>query len=636
MTLWQNGTGTSPSKTGRTGPGIISGPSPNSRNAESWFRLLTVADVIHRRQIMLGTTSNWHLVLTDSEATWPPPGPRPADHRWNPGTAVPLRTSYEETQSIRTETLLQVWNRLHRAVRRGSGAFAHAWHLDATTWNPALFAELNSGRLCVHPRRWRANLLNWLRHHTGLPVAFPGGTRSQRVVCCDTCHRLSITAMPGAPCESCASPDTREIRIRFAGWFVFAAAVLSALGMGRPGTSRAFRPASTWLTTGAWLFPYVPACMLVGLGFSDEILCRDIRLEPAERNTIGALSTTWKRLASAESGGTVSRRDILRWSLICQPDRATTPPWGADRLAAAAAFIQKVRNVARFVDRYATGDGRRLPDPRNMAITDKWFLHTLNTAVVELTENMEQMRLLESGRLLDRICRLDLGRWYLEFIKLDRTRPASLKVLTYSLRKILELLHPMIPFVSEEIAASLGRTQPGSLLKTAMPRFRGNLVFIPEYTAVERMRELITEIRRIRAHNRIRPGRLLSLYLRPLNRATIKEASSLMKYVNALAGIRQSEVSTKAIPRIPGFRGRTASWDILLPLKDTAEQRRELERLAGEHQRANEQIRHLEKRLMDGRFLKQATAEDIQYMKKRLQAAIAHRRRVDHTIKGLS
>ena len=197
--------------------------------------------------------------------------------------------------------------------------------------------------------------------------------------------------------------------------------------------------------------------------------------------------------------------DALRFTLITGNSPGNDMRYDEKRIIASRNFANKLWNATRFVlMNIDEGDDLDFSTVENLALEDKWILKRLNNVIEEVTKNLEKYEIgLAASRIEDFIWE-EYCDWYIEFAKLrlngnDEAEKADVKkVLLYVLNKMIALLHPFMPFITEEIYSALPNTE-GMLIVEQWPRFNEEFEFVSEEATVNSAIDAITAIRNQRA-----------------------------------------------------------------------------------------------------------------------------------------
>jgi valyl-tRNA synthetase len=204
-----------------------------------------------------------------------------------------------------------------------------------------------------------------------------------------------------------------------------------------------------------------------------------------------------------------------------------------------------------------------------------------------------------------------------------------------TLFKILQLLHPFMPYISEEIYQKIKTDKP-FLLQTEFPAFDKNFVFPDAHAAVETLKKVVAETRKTRTENRIEPNKKIPIFLKCEAAAEKKHLEKHLKYYDFLSRSLQTEIVADLSLLPKGFRGVSQNWEILLPFASDQDRQQELLRLRGEHEKLGKLIGQMESKLGSGGFAEKAPAEVIQNFKKNLQEYIEKKAKIGKTIDDLS
>ena len=208
-------------------------------------------------------------------------------------------------------------------------------------------------------------------------------------------------------------------------------------------------------------------------------------------------------------------------------------------------------------------------------------------------------------------------------------------MLKLTLLRILQLLHPFMPFISEEIYQKI-KTDKDFLLQTEFPAFNKDFVFPEAHAAVETLKKVVAETRKTRTENRIEPNKKIPIFLKCDAPAEEQHLEKHLKYFDFLSRSLKTEIVADLSLLPKGFRGVSQNWEILLPFVDDQDRQQELQRLRGEHDKLAKLIAQMEGKLSGGGFADKAPAEVIQNFKKNLQEYIEKKAKISKTIDDLS
>ena len=299
--------------------------------------------------------------------------------------------------------------------------------------------------------------------------------------------------------------------------------------------------------------------------------------------------------------------DALRFNLITGNSPGNDMRFFVEKCEAMRNFANKIWNASRFVMMNLTIDKVELPE--KLELEDKWVLSKLNTLIREVTENLEAYELgVASAKIYDFIWDTYCD-WYIELTKTrlngedQQARLAAENVLCYVLLRILELLHPFMPFITEEIWQALPH-EGRFLINAAWPEYREELNFPQDEAAMEDVKDAISAVRARRSEMNVAPSRKAQTFIvtaRPENYEEGKHFIKRMAYASEVT------VSTTAPEDLRGMVSVvTHDANVYLPLAELVDVAAELERIQKERQKAVENLQRIEGKLKNAAFVSKA------------------------------
>ncbi|MDO4938638.1 MAG: valine--tRNA ligase [Lachnospiraceae bacterium] len=315
--------------------------------------------------------------------------------------------------------------------------------------------------------------------------------------------------------------------------------------------------------------------------------------------------------------------DALRMTLITGNAPGNDMRFYWERVEASRNFGNKVWNASRFI-MMNLEDGKIVSQPSELQLSDKWILSRCNNVVREVTENLDKYELgIALSKIYDFIWE-EFCDWYIEMVKPrlwnkeDTTRDAALWTLITVLNKSLKLLHPFMPFITEEIYKNLNEDEK-SIMVSPWPVYDQAFSFGKEEKEVETVKEAIRVIRNLRTNMNVVPGRKASVHI-ILNDKNLEESfASCSDFFKTLAsasemilqkdktGIAEDAVSAL----IPGAT-------MFIPLEDLVDFKKETERLSKEEDRLLSEIKRSNNMLSNEKFISKAPESKINEEKEKL------------------
>ncbi|MBO4897757.1 MAG: valine--tRNA ligase [Clostridia bacterium] len=297
--------------------------------------------------------------------------------------------------------------------------------------------------------------------------------------------------------------------------------------------------------------------------------------------------------------------DALRFTLATGNSPGNDMRYYPERVEASRNFANKLWNAARFVLMNLNLDKIELP--QNPQLEDKWILSKYNNVVKEVTENLEKF---DVGIAVSKIYDFTWDvfcDWYIELVKPRlydencETRVDAEKTLSYVLQGILKLLHPFMPFVTEEIFCALP-TGEESIVISKWPEYSDKLVFTEEENDMSVICEAIRGLRNIRAERNIPPSKKSRLIVVTENAELFQKGIS---FFQKLASASEVEI-TSVKPEENAISVIAPGAELLLPLDELVDKEKETERLLKEKKNLEGEIKRSEGKLSNQGFLAKA------------------------------
>jgi valyl-tRNA synthetase len=316
--------------------------------------------------------------------------------------------------------------------------------------------------------------------------------------------------------------------------------------------------------------------------------------------------------------------DALRYALATGNSPGNDMRFSDEKIEAARNFANKLWNASRFVRMNLTIDDIKLPKADKLAAEDRWILHEFNKLAASVTASLDKF---EVGVALSAIYDFTWDvfcDWYIELTKArlnEKDTEENLtaqNVLAYVLTGILKLLHPFMPFITEEIYQALPHADE-SIMISKYPEFDGALVFDAD---AEKMNRVITAIKAIRARRsemNVPPSRKAKVYI--ATRYTDSFNDSTAVFFCRLASASEVEVADSfegVLSADDAVQIITDSASIFLPLSDIVDTEKEIARLEGEQKKLLGEIERLEKKLSNEGFVAKAPAAVVEGEKAKL------------------
>lgn len=484
---------------------------------------------------------------------------------------------------------------------------------------PAIEAA-KSGKLKHVPERFEKTYLHWLSdiHDWCISRQLWWGHRIPAYYCKD-CGEIIVSKDEPKKCPKCGSQNIYQDDDVLDTWFSSALWPFSTLGW--PEKTKEldyFYPNSVIVTGYDILFFWVIRMVFSGCEIMKEPPFEYIFLHGLVRDEEGrkmskSLGNGIDPLEIIDEVGA----DALRFMLSSGITPGNDMRFIRNKLEASRNFANKLWNASRFTIMNLKDDkGEFLPMASSQTVIyqdeDKWMLSLINDGIKVITEHLGKFELSIAGQKIYDLIWNEYCDWYIELVKRrlygndEKDKLSARYVLQKSLKMLLKLLHPFMPFITEEIWGYLPKEEAEKdlLISEAWPKHK-NLNFDESREKIEMAKDIIKVIRNIRAEADTPPSRSLSLIIVSDKKAKEIEASS--GYIKSLANVSKIEIiqdKSKA-PR-DVMSGIVDGAEILIPMEDLIDFEAEILRLQAEKKRLIKEVDRVNKKLSNKNFVDKA------------------------------
>ena len=302
--------------------------------------------------------------------------------------------------------------------------------------------------------------------------------------------------------------------------------------------------------------------------------------------------------------------DALRLNMVTGNSPGNDMRFYVERCEAMRNFANKLWNASRYVMMsLPEGAKNELPAAADLEIADKWVLSKLNNLIAEVTENMDKYEL---GVAIQKIYDFVWDTycdWYIELTKArlyaddEGRKQTALSVLTYVLDQMLRLMHPFMPFITEEIWQSLPH-EGEALIVAQWPEYREDLNFKAEREAMESVMDAIRAIRARRAEMNVPPSKKAALYVLTSKPQVFTEGEG---FIQRLAYADTVEMLTAEPENLDGMVTiTTADAKLYIPMGQLVDVAKEVERITKELEKNKKFLASLEAKLSNEKFVGRA------------------------------
>ena len=442
---------------------------------------------------------------------------------------------------------------------------------------------------------------------------------------CNDCGHITVSREDACKCEKCGSTNiTREEDVLDT-WFSSALWPFETLGWpDKTEDLDYFYPTDVLVTGYDIIFFWVARMIFSGCEHTGKTPFHTVLIHGLVRDNQGrkmskSLGNGIDPLEMIDKYGC----DALRLNLITGNSPGNDTRFFTEKCEAMRNFANKLWNASRYVLMNLNEDAvNELPAAEKLEIPDKWVLSKLNTLIAEVTENLEKYELGVAVQkvydfIWDTYC-----DWYIELTKArlysedaDRKQTA-LQVLVYVLDQLLRLLHPFMPFITEEIWQNLPHEGP-ALIAAQWPQYRQELAFSAEESHMESVMEAIRAIRARRTEMNVPPSKKAALYILTSKPQVYTEGEGFIQrlaYADTVTLLSAEPENLDGMVTIT-----TADAKLYIPMGQLVDVAKELERIAKELADARKFLASVEGKLANEKFVSRAPEAVVEAERQKAQ-----------------
>ncbi|MEQ7053605.1 valine--tRNA ligase [Paenibacillaceae sp. P-4] len=436
---------------------------------------------------------------------------------------------------------------------------------------------------------------------------------------CEDCGHIHVAEEDATACTSCGSNHLKQDEDVLDTWFSSALWPFSTLGWPEQTEDlKRYYPTNVLVTGYDIIYFWVSRMIFTALEFTDEIPFKDVLMHGLVRDADGkkmskSLGNGVDPLEVIEKYGADAMRFMI--STSSTPGQDLRFRW--ERVEQARNFANKIWNASRFalmnLEGFTYAD---IDITGELGTADRWILHRMNETAREITRLMDAYEFGETGRVLNNFIWDDLCDWYIEFAKLslygsnEQAKKKTQSVLAYVLDHTMRMIHPFMPYISEEIWQHLPHS--GETVTLAeWPVYRA------EFEAPEAVREMtllmdmIRAVRNIRAEVNVPMSKKVELIVKPTDRMVEANITNNLEFVERFCGTSKLEVSIEAAAPNKAMTAIVTGAELYLPLAGLLDIDQEIARLQKEVEHLNKEVERVDKKLANQGFIAKAPASVI-------------------------
>lgn len=487
---------------------------------------------------------------------------------------------------------------------------------------------VEDGRITFVPKNWEKTYFEWMRNIRDWCISRQlwWGHRIPAFYC-DECGHINVALEDPVKCENCSSNKLRQDSDVLDTWFSSALWPFSTMGW--PDATPALKkyyPTSVLVTGFDIIFFWVARMIMMGLKFMKDVPFRDVYIHALVRDEHGhkmskSRGNVIDPLVMMEEYGT----DAFRFTLAIFAAQGRDIILSEKRIEGYRAFCNKIWNAVRFILMNLGNDF----SPQKLKIDelekfDRWILHRLNIAIASVNKSLEEYRFNDAAQEIYEFWWHELCDWYLELVKSrlygessSESANAARQVLYHVLRQAVKLLHPIMPFISEEIWDKVKQPQEKRLVLESWPQVEAEFAFEEDARKTDIFKEVVYKIRNIRGELNIPPSRKANVVFVPKTDYIIEILNQTTVYIQSMAKVENIVIKKEYQPAKTDASAIMNDCEIYVPLAGLIDIDKEKERLEKEIERVKADLERISAKLSNQKFIEKAPADVVEKEKSR-------------------
>ncbi len=484
---------------------------------------------------------------------------------------------------------------------------------------------VEDGRIRFVPKNWEKTYFEWMRNIRDWCISRQlwWGHRIPAFYC-DDCGHITVQVDDPSECEKCKSKKIRQDEDVLDTWFSSGLWPFSTLGWpDKTPALEKYYPTSVLVTAFDIIFFWVARMIMMGLKFMGDVPFRDVYIHALIRDEQGAKMSKSRGnvidpIVMMDQYGT----DALRFTLAMLAAQGRDIILSEKRIEGYRTFCNKIWNATRFIMMNLGGDFReRDLVPSELEVFDRWILHRLNEAIREVQRGFEEYKFNDAAHAIYAFWWHEVCDWYIELTKQRlydkesgsaKSSDTARQVLFYVLKRSIQLMHPFMPFITEEIWEKIKGPKDGLILVSPWPAPRPDFDFASESEETRLFQEIVYWIRNIRGEMNVPPDKTAPVVFKTAS----DRAAAIIKregmHIKALAKVDAIAMDPAYVPSGTDASAVMNDIEIFIPLKGLIDFEKERARIDKEITRVRAELDKVEKKLANENFTGKAPAEVIE------------------------
>ncbi len=478
---------------------------------------------------------------------------------------------------------------------------------------------VEDGRIRFVPKNWEKTYFEWMYNIRDWCISRQlwWGHRVPAFYCQD-CDHINVELEIPEKCSNCGSGNLKQDEDVLDTWFSSGLWPFSTMGWpDSTETLNKYYPTDVLVTGFDIIFFWVARMIMMGLKFMDEIPFKDIYIHALVRDEQGhkmskSRGNVVDPLIMMDQYGT----DAFRFTLAIFAAQGRDVVFSEKRVEGYRSFINKIWNATKFILMNLGDDFT----PRDISVDelenfDRWILHRLNRAIENTTQSLNVYKFNEAGQEIYDFWWHEFCDWYIELTKQRvyakdggsaESSDTAKQVLYHVLKKSLQLMHPFMPFITEEIWEKITGGKEGHIIISEWPKPPAEFDFADEAEETEIFKELVYKIRNVRGEMNIPPDKKANVIFKTSDSQISSIINREAVHIQALARVEEVTVDAAYTPDNTDASAVLRDVEIYLPLKGLIDIDKEKARLEKEIGKVEIELNRVEKKLSNESFIGKA------------------------------
>ncbi len=521
------------------------------------------------------------------------------------------------------------------------------WYVAVKPLAEEAIKAVDSGQTKIVPRQWEKTYYEWMNNIQDWCISRQiwWGHRIPAWFC-NECGEITVSREDVTSCKHCGSNDLRQETDVLDTWFSSALWPFSTMGWPEQTTTlQKFYPTSCLVTGFDILFFWVARMMMMGIKFMDDVPFKEVYIHALVRDAQGQKMSKSKGnvidpLTIVDEYGA----DAFRYTLCAFAAMGRDIKLSTDRIGGYRNFVNKLWNASRFalmnladfnpVENSLSG--------LSLSQADQWILNRYGVAAAEVNQALTHYKFNDAASILYSFTWNEFCDWYIELSKDNlygdnlEARTSTQTVLFTVLEGLLRMLHPILPFVTEEIWQALpGERGVDSIMQAAYPT--GALVTTDQAVVadMELVMDVIRAIRNVRGELDVPPGKKIKVVLDCKSEAVVQAIVAGQAYILSLARVEDLQVGVTVERPRQASTQVAGEVEVLIPLADLVNVAEEEARLHKEIEKVQKDVDFFNKKLSNKKFVANAPSQVLEKDRGKLAAAEQKREVLEQSLKKI-